>query len=91
MAPTDDIVKDEADEHPWHKIDRRRGRQAAGTGKDEREVEVLEEVHPELLVHYPLDNWCKGTHEEGEYKTVVELTVREKTLGSNDTPLSQRH
>jgi hypothetical protein len=88
-ALTDDIVEDETDEHPWCIVDRRRRRQCAGTGKDEREIEVLETVHLILLVHYPLDSWCSDTEKEANDEMVVELTVREKTPWSNDTPLSR--
>ena len=89
-APTDDIVEDEADEHPGCIVDRRRRRQKAGTGKDEREIEVLETVHLEFIVHYPLDSWCSDAEKEEEDERVVELTVRENTLWSNDTPLSRQ-
>jgi hypothetical protein len=50
VAPTDDIIKDKADEHPWHVVKRGRRRQVARAGEDEREVEILEETDPELLV-----------------------------------------
>ena len=88
-APTDDIVEDEADDHPGCIVDRRRRRQLEDTGKDDREIEVLETVHLELLVHYPLDSWCSDAEKEKEDERVVELTVRENTLWPNDTPLSQ--
>jgi len=88
-APTDDMVEDEADEHPGCIVDRRR-RRNVGIGKDEREIEVLETVHLEFLVHYPLDSWCSDAEQEEEGERVVELTVRENTLWSNDTPLSRQ-
>ena len=87
-ALTDDIVEDEADEHPGCIVDWRRRRQKAGTGKDDREIEVLETVHLELLVQYPLDRWRSDAEKEDE--RVVELTVREITLWSNHTPLSRQ-
>ena len=54
MAPTDDIVKDKADEHTGYEVERRSRRQAARAVEDEREVDVLEEIDPELLVQNPL-------------------------------------
>jgi hypothetical protein len=87
-APTDDIVEDEADDHPGCIVDRRRRRQRASTAKDEREIEVLETVHLEFLVHHPLDGWCSDAEKEEEDERVVELTVRENMMWSNDTPLS---
>ena len=50
MAPTNDIVKDKADEHTRHIVEGRRRRQVASDAKDEREVDILEEIDPELLV-----------------------------------------
>ena len=88
-APTDDMVEDEAGEHPGCIVDRRR-RRNVGIGKDEREIEVLETVHLELLVQDPLDSWCSDAEKEEEDERVVELTIREKTLWPNDTPLSRQ-
>ena len=89
-ALTDDIIEDEADEHPGCIVDQRRRRQKAGTGKDDWEIEVLETVHLELLVQYPLDCWRSDAEKEEEDERVVELTVRENTLWSNHTPLSRQ-
>jgi len=89
-APTDDIVEDEADEYPGYIVDHRPRSQSGGTTKDEREIEVLEPVYLEFLVHYPLDRWCSDAEKEEEDERVVELTVRENTLWSNDTPLSRQ-
>ena len=88
-APTDDTVEDEADEHPGCIVDRRPWGQS-DTGKYEREIEVLETVHLEFLVHYPLDSWRSDAEKEEEDERVVELTVRENTLWSNHTPLSRQ-
>jgi hypothetical protein len=50
VAPTDDIIKDKADEHPGHVVKRGCRRQVARAGEDEREVEILEESDPEFLM-----------------------------------------
>jgi hypothetical protein len=47
--------EDDADENPGHKVEWRRGGNLNRTRKGDREVEVLEEVHLEPLVYYPLD------------------------------------
>jgi len=50
VAPTDEIVKDVADEDPGDIVERCRGRQVARARKDDREIEVLEEIESELFV-----------------------------------------
>jgi len=50
VAPTDDIIKDKADEHPGHVVKRGCRRHEARAGEHEREVEVFEETNLELLV-----------------------------------------
>jgi len=50
VAPTDEIVKDVADEDPGYIVERCRGRQVARARKDDREIEVLEEIESELFV-----------------------------------------
>ena len=87
MTATDDVVEQEADEHPRHKVQRRRRRQGARTAEDNGEIEVLEETNSKLLVQSPLEERGDGTGQEEEDKAVVELTIREEPLRSNDTPL----
>jgi hypothetical protein len=41
-------------------------------------------------VHHPLDGWCSDAEKEEEDERVVELTVRENMMWSNDTPLSRQ-
>jgi hypothetical protein len=55
VAATDDIIKDETDEHPERKVEGRRGRHGARGGEEERKIDVLEEADPELLVQNPLE------------------------------------
>ena len=50
VAPTDDIIKDKADQHPGHEVQRGRRRHAASAGEDKGEVEIFKETDPELLV-----------------------------------------
>jgi hypothetical protein len=50
VAPSDDIIKHKADEHPGHVVKRGCRRQVACAGEDDREVEIFEETDPELLV-----------------------------------------
>ena len=87
VSPADDIVEQIADKHPGNVVERRRGGHATRAGEDEREVEVLEEFEPELLVQSPLYKRCNGPSEEEKDEAIVELTLREQTLWSNDTPL----
>ena len=75
MAPTHEIVKDEADEDPWYIVDRCRGRHVGRARKDDREIEVLEEIESEPFVYCPLDEGCEHANQEKENDTVVELTV----------------
>jgi hypothetical protein len=87
VAPTNDVVEHEADENPGHIVERRRGRQVARAREDEREIEVLEELHLELLLERPLDHWCDDPDQEEEHEAVVELAMGEQTLRSDDAPL----
>jgi hypothetical protein len=90
VAPTNDIIKEKADEHPGHVVKRGCRRQVARASENEREVDIFEEADPELLVQSPLYQRCKRAGQEEEDEAVVELTVREQTLWSNDTPLKHR-
>jgi len=86
VAPTDEIVKDEAYEDPGYIVERCRGRQVGSARKDDREIEVLEETDFELFVYCPLDEGYDRANQEKVNETVVEPTVREQTLWSDDTP-----
>jgi hypothetical protein len=55
VVATNSIVEDEADDHGRYVVEGRPRGQVASTPKDDREVDVLEEVHLELLMHYPLE------------------------------------
>jgi hypothetical protein len=74
VASTDDIVEDKADEHRGHVV--KGGRDVERDGEDNWEIDVLEETCPELLVQYPLEQWCKDAGKEEEDEAIVELTVR---------------
>ena len=87
VPPPDDVVEDKADEHPGHKVERRRGRQGARAHKNDREAEVLEEIDPELFVQYPLNERRDGPSQEEEHEAIVQLALREQTLWPNHTPL----
>ena len=87
MAPTDEIVKNVADEGPRHIVERCSGRQVVCTYKDNREIEVLEEIDFERFVCCPLGEGCNRANQERKKKTVEEVTVREQTLWSDHTPL----
>lgn len=87
VAPTDDIVEDKADEHPGHKVERRRRRQATRAGEDDWESDVFEEIDLELLVQDPLNQRQNEPGQEEEDEAVVQLAVREQTLWPNHTPL----
>jgi len=50
VAPADQGVKEVADDDPGYIVEGCRGRQGARARKDEREVEVLEEIESELFV-----------------------------------------
>ena len=87
MAATDDEVEQKANKHPTHVVQRRRRGYAAGAAECEWEVEVLEKAHPEILVQSPLDKGNNGAYQEEEDEAIVELTMREQTPWSNNTPL----
>jgi hypothetical protein len=50
VAPTDEIIKDKADQDPGHVVKRGCRRQVPRAGEDEREIEIFEETDLELLV-----------------------------------------
>ncbi len=50
VATTDDIVEQEADEDPWHVVERRCRWHVARPDENKREVKILEESKVELLV-----------------------------------------
>lgn len=75
VAPTNNVVEHEADENPGHIVERCRGRQVARAREDEREIEVLEELHLELLLECPLDHWRDDADQEEKHETVVELAM----------------
>src|ERR1700742_3424371 len=54
MTPADDIIKEETDEHPGYVVERCRGGQGARRPKNKRKIEVLEQIHSQLLVQHPL-------------------------------------
>lgn len=87
VATTHEIVKDVADDDPGYIVDRCRGRHVPRARKDDREIEVLEEIESELFVYCPLDEGSEHANQEKENDAIVELTVREQTLWSDDTPL----
>jgi hypothetical protein len=76
VAPTDDIVKDKADEHHGHIVKGGRRGQVERATEGDWEIDVLEEIYSELLVQYPLKQGCKGADKEEEDEAIVELTVR---------------
>jgi hypothetical protein len=90
VTPTDSIVEDEAKDHEGYVVDRRRRGQVESTRKDDREIDVFEELHLELLVHYPLEEWGNDSENGEERQTVVKLTPRENTLWSDETPLQEQ-
>ena len=49
------MVEDEGDENAGYVVERHRGGDVTRTRKDDREVDVFEEVHLEPLVEYPLN------------------------------------
>jgi len=73
VASTDDTVEDKANEHLGHVIKGGCRRQAAHAAEGDCEIDVLEETHFELLVQYPLEQWCKDADKE-EAEAIVELT-----------------
>lgn len=87
VAAADDEVEDEPDEDPRDVVERRRGRDEAGPGEDDGEVEVLEDAPLELPVQHPLDERREEAHDEEEQQAVVLLALRELARGANDAPL----
>jgi hypothetical protein len=76
-ASTDDIVEDKADEHKEHVVKRGRRRYGSRVAEGNWEIDVLEETYSELLVQYPLEQWCKDADKEEDDKAIVDLTVRQ--------------
>jgi hypothetical protein len=87
VTATDNVVEQEADEHPRHVVQRHRGWHSAGAREDDREAQVPKKRHLKFLVESPLDKWGNSTGHEKEDEAVVQLTVREEMLWSNDAPL----
>jgi hypothetical protein len=87
VAATDNVVEQEADKHPRYVVQRRRRWHVHGASEDDWEVEVPKKRYLKLLVESPLDKWGNSTGHEKEDEAVVQLTMREETPWSNDTPL----
>ena len=71
MAPTNDIVNDEADEHGGYVIKGCRRRHGASGAEGDWEIDVLEEIYFELLVQYPLEQRCKKAGKAKEEEAIV--------------------
>ena len=91
MAATDNVVEQEADKHPRHVVQRRRRWHMTDASEDDREVEVPKKRHLKFLVESPLDKWGNSTGHEKEDEIAVQLTLREETPWSNDTPLWKKN
>ena len=55
VAATDDVVEQEADEHPGHIVDWRCRRHPGNGRKGDWKIDVLQKGHPIFLVQSPLD------------------------------------
>ena len=77
MASANDIVEDKADEHKERVVKGDRKRHAGRALEGDWEMDVLEETFFELLVEYPLEQWCQDAGKEEEDETIVDLTVRQ--------------
>jgi hypothetical protein len=86
VPATDDVVEQEADQYESHVV-QRRGWHIADATKHDREVDVPKKRHLKLLVESPLDKWGNSAGHKKEDKAVVQLTVREASPWSDDTPL----
>ena len=75
VASTDDIVEDEADQHREYEVKGSRRRHCAHATEGHWEIDVFEETRPELLLQYPLEQWCKDAGKKEEDETIVEPTV----------------
>ena len=75
MASPDDIVKGKADKQRGDVVKGGCRRYVGRAAEDDWEIDVLEETYSELLVQYPLEQWCEDTGNEEEDKAIVELTV----------------
>jgi hypothetical protein len=91
VVTADNVVEQEADEHPRHIVQRCRRWHIADTIENDREVEVPKKRHLKLLVESPLDKWRNSTGHEKEDGAMVQLTVREEMLWSNDSPLWRKN
>ena len=87
MPSADDIVKNKADKHRGHGVKGGPRRYEGRSAEDDWKIDVLEETHFELLVQYPLEQWCKNAGQKEDYEAVVELTMREYSSRPNHTPL----
>jgi hypothetical protein len=90
VAATDNVVEHEADAHPRYVVQRRRRRNEVDATKEYREIEIPKETHLIFLLESPLDKRGNSPGQEEEEEGVVQLTVREYTTWSNDTPLSRK-
>jgi len=86
VAPTDDIIEDEANDHVGDIVERRCGREEASSREDNGEVHIFKEVPVEFLVKDILDEGSDGADEEEVCQAVVELSGRELACGADNTP-----
>jgi len=75
VASLDDIVEDKADECPGHVVKGSRRKHVDRATEGDWEINVLEETYSELLVQYPLEQWCRNADKEEKDEAEVELTV----------------
>jgi hypothetical protein len=81
------MVEEKADGQLCNVDQRRSSRNPCNATEDDREVEISKKRHFILLPECPLDDWGNSTGHEKEDEDVVQLTMREDTLWSNNTPL----
>jgi hypothetical protein len=79
-------TEDEGDDGPGHVVDGGCGRDKTSSVEDDGPVDVLDERVRVLARDEPSEEGSKGTNEEEEAQGVVDLSVSELALGTDDTP-----
>ena len=86
MTSTNNVLEYEPDNSPRNVVDRSCGGDETSSGKDNGEVDVLNNGVRILEGNRPSSKWSNSADKEEENEAIIDLTFRELECGPNDTP-----